>query len=180
MKREIIVTADSWKRIPKFMRPMMLSAAALLTFDYSSEEWAEIAKSLGSLNAKQEAIEKARVQLRNSARSHFLRNLNAPGQVTEKKWRLRHWLKVVGLSGALLSEFYWLEKDERKNGPANLDDAKCDAYNEVSLVLMAIKVTAESRVVSLNGKSDAIHPKTTSKARYQSDVLYQRPRILTH
>jgi hypothetical protein len=168
---KVIVNADSLKSIPEFMRPLMLRAAAYFTFDYSPEEWAKIAKSLESLNAKRKAIEKTRVRLRNSARSYLVSKLNGPGHARQKKERLRHWVKVVGLSHTLIKEFHNLAAYEPKNGPPNPDGSEREPYNAEMLALMMIKVMAESHVASLSGNSDDGYPKARPKAHFQFDVL---------
>lgn len=174
---KIIVTADSYKRLPHFMRPIMLRAAEHFTFDYSPEEWAKIAKSIESFEGKQEAIDEARVLLRNSARSYFLDVLNGPGHAREQKLRLQHWSKADRLSEALFSELNWVSRDELGNGPPNPDGAERKPYDAEMLALMKIRVMARSRVVHLSEKIDDGYPKATPKAHYQFYVLEMWTRL---
>jgi hypothetical protein len=166
--------------------------AKRIAFEYSEEQWIEIAKSIEHFHAKPDVYEKAFLKLQNSARSFFLETLNAPGLKRQKKWRVNHWTKAGKLAEALMSVFFWLARDEGNNGPpSSRNESK--SYHQELLALMKIRLLATAHIVSLGGKADdgyrklgpeavalmkaivtaddVSYPRTTAKSAYHSDVL---------
>jgi hypothetical protein len=160
---------DKFKELPPALQEHMLRAAELLTFDYSPEQWAEVAKSLQPLKAKDEAIEKARGRLERAARSFFRDKLNGPGHKRQRQWKLEHWTKVDKLADALISEFFWLERDEIRHGPPDPSGKERQPYRHQITELMKISVKAK-RHVSPNRIDDGF-PRTTLKSDYHGAVL---------
>jgi hypothetical protein len=144
------VASENFKRLPPTLQILFRGAAEFLIFDYSTEQWAEIAKSFQALHAEPDAVEKARVRLVSAARSYYLEDLNRPGRKQQNKWRIQHWVKAFKLADALGHEFNWLARDQVNNaGPA--PDGK-EPYDKQRAEVMQILLMARSNIVNLGGE----------------------------
>ena len=171
------VTDEAKADLPPELQAFFQAAAGLITFDYTPEQWREIAKSIQHFLAKPEAYEKALLKLLNSARSFYLETLNKPGRKREEKWRLNHWTKVGKLADTLMSELLWLARNE-PHPPDPSGKERKRRFNDELDALITISVMAKKHVVGLGGLIDDGFPKTTTKMVYHSSVLVSVRRVL--
>jgi hypothetical protein len=141
-------------------------------FDYTAEQWAEIAKSFEPLQPQEQVIERARVLLVWSAREYFLAAVNGPRHEMRKKLQSGHWAKVQSHADALMSQLRLLARDELGNVPPSIANFKMEnAFKEALPMLLYLSVWARSRVVELGELIDDGFPKVSAKAYYQCRVL---------
>jgi hypothetical protein len=122
-----------------------------------------------SLVAGQQAIEKALLQLRRSARDFLFDMVENFRQKQRRNLELKHWTKIGKLADALTLELDWLAHNT-VNAP-DPDDETHKPYDEQLQALMKIRVMARGRMVNSGGRIDDGYPKTTPKAKYHSEVL---------
>jgi hypothetical protein len=192
--REAVMTisaaSENFEKLPLELQEFLRAQVELLLFDYTPEQWMEIAKSIQHFQ-EPDAYENALFKLRNSARSYFLATFNQPDTKRRKKLLLKHWTKTRDLADALMSEFFWLARDELNYGPPDHSGNERKPYHENRFALMKIRLMATANLISLGGKIDdgiqrfgpeaialmkttvvyADDPKTTAKSAYHSDVL---------
>ena len=137
------------------------------TFDYTAEQWAQIAKSIQHFETTHEAIEVARLGLQRAAQRFSERLLDGPGFKQKNALVLKHWITIGKLADALMSEFTWLDGNEPRP-----PDPSGNVYKPYAELFLALKKI--SRIPKMRAESDNLidsYPKTTAKAAYHSDVL---------
>ena len=105
-------TDEPKANFPPEFQAFFEAIAHLVNFEYTAEQWMEIAKTIQHFHAKPDVHEKALWKLLNSARSYFSEKLDSPGRKRESKLRLKHWTKTGALTTALMSELSWLGRVE--------------------------------------------------------------------
>ena len=137
-----------------------------ITFEYTAEQWAEIARSIQQLHAKPEAIERARRELKTSARSFLWEVVNKARNKHNRKRLLWHWVRAGKLADALMAELTWFARNN-----VHPTSASGKPFAEELDALTTVSVMAGKCTVTLRGKFDDGDPKATSKTRYNSRVL---------
>jgi hypothetical protein len=160
---------DNLERLSPSIQDFIRAGGSLRTFDYTAEQWMEIAQSLQQFLPKQETIETVRSQLRNLARSFLLDLVDDPRHKQRKISQLKHWNKASKLADSLMSELTWLARNDPH--PPDPSGETPNPYNEASSALMKISVKAKGRTIAVGKRIDDGYPTSTRKAAYHSNVL---------
>lgn len=154
---------------PSSIQDHVQSGTKLGAFEYTVEQWAEIARSFQHFDISQEMIEKAHSQLQKSARSYLLEIVNKPKRKQARNWRLKHWIRTGKLADALISEMTWLSRNEQH--PPDPSGRDRQWYSKELEVLLAISVMAQKHAVGIREGINDGYPESTAKGLYHSRVL---------
>jgi hypothetical protein len=133
--------------------------------DYTSEQWAEIERTLRHLQSDEARFEKSCARLRRIARVYRRCMINKSSRQAKKNKYTQEWAKIANLSKVLIESLALVdtyELDEPEQPP-------CDRFEQEKEALLLLQFLARFRLAKL--RIDDRFPKAGLRVRFQFDVL---------